>query len=89
MALFLARLSLCDPTALKFFFRNAGQVRFDVEDRRAVQHIYSAHVQLVAVTMQQFNHSESDGIGTTRRACREYPMWTIINRRRAKEFIAF
>ena len=57
---------LRQPAAAQLLGRNVRQVRFDVEHRRAVEHVDPRDAQRAAVTADQFDDGQADWIGTLR-----------------------
>lgn len=45
-----------------------GEIRFDVQERRAVQAIEADHRELIAVNAEQLDHAHGDRVGPRRRA---------------------
>jgi hypothetical protein len=56
-----------------------------VEDRRAVQHVDAAHVQLRILAAEQLDNSEADRVWPTGRARGEDSVLAIVRRRRAEQ----
>ena len=89
MVSLFARFCIGDPAAAQLFLRNAGKIGLDVEDRRAIEHVYSVHVQDAALTAFQFNYSEGDGVGAARRTRGKYAVRPLFEWRASDQVEAF
>ena len=68
-----SRLGLRQPPPLQSLRRHAGEIRFDVEDGRAVQHVDAAHMEAWPIPTEQLDHGKADGVWSSRRACGNTP----------------
>lgn len=84
-----ASLGIGQPATAQRFGRNAGQVGLDVEDGSPVEHIHAADVHESAITSEELDNSQADGIRAPRRSRGENTVRTIIHRRRAEQFESF
>src|SRR5215469_1592066 len=66
LSLSAASFGIGKPAAAERGFRDTRQVRLDVENGRAVEHIDTAYPQPRALPPEQLDDSEGDGIGPTR-----------------------
>ena len=82
-------VALCSPASFQLLRRNTRHVRLDVEDRRAVEHVHSMHVQLVALATQQLDDRERDRIRPQWRSRCEYAVQLRLSRRAAEELVTF
>lgn len=62
----LPRFGLSEPSTPQLLSRNAGEVWLDVENRRSVEHVDPAHVQLKTISPPQLDHSQRNRIRTPR-----------------------
>src|SRR5690242_21073036 len=69
------------PAAAEFFRRDAGHIRLEVENGRAVEHIKAANVQAVAAAAEDFDDCQPDRVRATRGSCGEHPVRTPVDRR--------
>ena len=77
----LSGLSLGQPPPPQLFGRNPRQIRFDVKNRRPIQHIDAANMQREAFTATQFDGGQRNWVRTQRRPGRKHPMLPIVRRR--------
>jgi hypothetical protein len=82
----VSRLGFDHPTAAQLFVRDAGEVRFDIEDRSSVQHVEAANVELRAFAAKEFNDGEANRVRTARGASCEYAVRAIVDGRSAEQF---
>lgn len=61
-------------------------IRFDVEHGRTVEYINAPNGQHIAVYAQQFDDTQTDGVGTQGRTCGEYAMFDILQKRFDHQF---
>src|SRR5437773_1987139 len=57
-----SRFSFGEPAPAQFLFGDAREIGLDIENRRAVEHVNAAHMQIGAVAPKQFNCGKSDRI---------------------------
>src|SRR5687767_4700415 len=72
------RLRFLEPATTQLLLRHARQVRLDIENRRAVQHVDAAHEQCGTLAPQQRDDREAKWIRPSRRARREHAVRTGI-----------
>ena len=78
-------LGFLEPPAAQLFDGDARQVRFDVEQRRAIEHVDTVNVEGVAVAAQKLDNGERDRIRTAGGACGEDAVHHGLARRRTEE----
>src|SRR5579871_2014711 len=86
--LFLPCFGLCQPAAPQLLRGNAAQIGLNVQDRRAIQHVDSANVQVAALAAEQLKDSQANRIRPPRRPCREDPVRPVIRGRRTGQLEA-
>ena len=69
------------PSSPQLLGGNAGQVRLDIENGSAVEHVDTANMQPRSLAPDQFHDRESDGIGPSRRTGGEDSVRTIVGGR--------
>ena len=87
--IFLTSLGFSEPPAAQLLFRNIREIGFDVEDRRAVEHVDAAHAKFVAVAGEQLDDGKRDGIRAARGAGGEDTVGTIVAGRLADQVESF
>src|SRR5438874_9791859 len=83
-----ACLGFGQPAATKVFGGDAGHIRLDVQDGRAVQHVDAAHVQVRALPAEQADDCKADGVWPARRAGGKNAVRTVVEGRVAGQFKA-
>src|SRR6266446_9850405 len=78
-------LRLRQPPPPQLFSRNARQQRFDIKNRRRIQHIDAPNMQLATLAPKQLNDGQPNRIRPPRRSRRKHPMRPIVRRRRPKQ----
>ncbi len=81
-----SRLSFRQPPSSQLLSRNARQQRFDIKNRRPIQHIHPANMKVTALAPKQFDNSQSNRIRTPRRPRRKHSMRSIVRGRRTQQF---
>lgn len=71
-------LSCGEPATAQLFGRDAGQVRFDVEDRSSIEHIDRANLEFGAGATKQFDDRDADGIWTAWRSRGEDAVRAVV-----------
>src|ERR1700688_3379731 len=80
-----ARFDIVEPAAPQFFDRDARQIRFDVQNCRAVEHVDAADGQPATVATEQPDDTEADWIRAARRTRREHTMRPRVDGRRSEK----
>jgi len=83
---FLARFGFRQPAPPQFIQRNAGEVRLDIEDRRAIQHVETSDVQQGAFAAKEFEDGQAERIRPPGRAGSEDSVGTVIAGRSGEQF---
>ena len=81
-------LRLRQPPAPQLLDRNSRHQRLDIENRRPIQHIDAADVQLAPFAPKQFDNRQPNRIRTPRRPRRKHSMRPIIGRGRPQQLEA-
>src|ERR1700686_3288999 len=73
------RLGFVQPAAPQRFGRNARQVRFEIENRRSVEHVDATNMQGSPLATEQFDYGESNRVWSSWRVGCENAVRTIVN----------
>src|SRR5690349_7927168 len=63
-----ACFGLCEPAASEFFLGDRGEVRLDVQNRSAVQHVNATNEKASAFSPDKLNYGEPYRVGPIRRS---------------------
>src|SRR5207248_2623286 len=78
-----------EPSAPEPFRRNIRQIRINVENRCAIEHVQTAHAQPRPFTAQQLDYCQPDRIRPARRARCEHAVRTIVTGRSYHQLAPF
>ena len=81
-----ARFGFRQPAAPNCVGGDAGEVRLEIKNRSAVEHVEAANVKGSALAAKKLDDGESDGVGAARRAGGEDSVRAIIDGGRAQKF---
>ena len=76
------------PSAAQLLSGNVGQVRLEIENGSPVEHVDTTNMQPRSLAADQFHDSESDRVGTPRRAGGKHSVGTIVGGRGSQQFEA-